>query len=374
MAKKKIRKQRKKRSAFWFIFGMLVYAAVFLGGVYYGLKQLWVYLEAYEASRPYHAIDAYMEQLTKEHIAECADDIIAMVDHNLQSEEECRQVVMDAIEGEITYGRKASECTETKQVYVVRCGDLVVGSFAIEAGKADEYGFTPWEFAEDSYNLDFLRNETIISTTAPAGYPVYVNGVLLDESYIVDEQTYEFDVFEEFYDDYDLPTYTVVTYEAGPFMNEMQMEITDPEGNPYEYDENLDINTLVDNCTAEEIGDLDAFIDEYIKRYVTFTSSANKAASTNYQNLVAMMVRSSTLAQRMGDAVEGMYWAQSKGDTIQSITVNHYVNIGDGRYLCDVTYVVDTTGNEGVVQTTNNVKIIIVESGNTLLAEAMTSY
>lgn len=374
MAKKKKKQQRKKRSLGWFIFGMVLYAAVFLGAVGYGLKYLWIYLEAYENSRPYHAIDAYMEQLTKEYISQCAEDMIAQVDHNLQSEEECMQVVMDAIEGEITYARKASECTDTKQVYVVRCGELVVGSFAIEAGEADQYGFTPWSPTEDRYDLSHLLNETIITATAPAGYPVYVNGVQLDESYIVREETTPYDVFEEFYDDYDLPSFTVVTYEAGPFMSEFQMEVTDPDGNPYVYDENLDINSLVDNCTEDEIDALDEFINEYIKRYVVFTGSANRSENSNYANLVELMVPTSTLSQRMKDAIDGLHWAQSKGDQIESITVNHYVNIGDNRYLCDVTYIVDTTGLEGVVQTTNNVKIIIVENDGTFLAEAMTSY
>ncbi len=374
MAKKKRRKQKKNRGWMWFGIGMLVYTLVCLGGIYYGLTKLWVFLEAYEASRPYHAVDSYMEQLTREHIAEYASDIIAEVDLNLQSQEECQQLVLDAISGDISYARKASECTDTRQVYAVSCGDVTVGSFAIESGEADEYGFASWHYADESYDLSFLEADTTVTATAPEGCLVYVNGILLDESYIVEQDISQYDVFAEFYDDYDLPVYTLYTYKAGPFMGEVTLEVTDAQGNPYEYDPDLDINTLVDNCTDGEIEELDTFINEFIKRYVTFTGSANRSENANYQSLVAMVVSGSDLASRMQKALDGLHWAQSKGDTIESITVNHYCNIGDDKYLCDVTYVVNTTGNDGVVETTLSVKIIVDSSGSSLLAEAMTSY
>jgi hypothetical protein len=69
-----------------------------------------------------------------------------------------------------------------------------------------------------------------------------------------------------------------------------------------------------------------------------------------------------------------MQFAQSRGDEVADIQVHHYVQLEEGKYLCDVTYKVNTTGHEGVVQTTTNCKFILVESGGKLLVESMIGY
>lgn len=370
---KKMKKQRKKRGFKWFAFGMVVYAVVFLGAVAFGLKYLWSFLAAYEATRPDHAIEAYMEQLTVEHICDSAAELIAQIDHNIQGEDECRSVILSALDGEITYARKAAECTETKQVYVLRCNKQVIGSFAIESGAVDEYGFASWSQTEESFDLSFLIGNSV-STTVPAQYPVYVNGVQLDTSYVTGEETTPYGLFDEFYDDYDLPSYVTYTYEAGPFLGELEIHATDLEGNAFQLDDSFDSNVLIDNCSETEVQEMDAFVNEFIKRYVAFTGSANRSRYDNFDKVAELVVPGTTFLQRMEDAIEGLYFAQSKGDEIDSITINQRYKIEDGKYLCDVTYLVNTTGFEGVVQTDNNAKIILVESGDGLLVETMISY
>ena len=99
----RVQKQKRKKSGWGFVIGMLIYAVLFLGLVAFGLTKLWAYMEAYEASRPYIAIDAYMEQLTEDHICDSSAELIAQIDHNIQSEEACRQVIKDALSEGITY-------------------------------------------------------------------------------------------------------------------------------------------------------------------------------------------------------------------------------------------------------------------------------
>ena len=221
-----------------------------------------------------------------------------------------------------------------------------------------------------SFDLSYLITGTV-STTAPSHYPVYVNGNLLTEEYVT-ESSIEFAELEEFYGDYELPTMSI--YVAGPCLGEINLTVTDPNGNEVVIDEQTDMNVFINNCTEEEVKALDTFTEAYIRSYVKFTSSVDGSNYENYANLTTYMVPNGKLAERMFDAIDGLYYAQSYADKIVSITINHRVNIGDGRYMCDVTYVVDTTGRAGVVQTTNNVKIIIVETNDGLKAEAMTSY
>lgn len=376
MAKKNSKKKpSQKNPLLRFITGMLVYAVIFMTAVGFGMAKFWDFMEAYEASRPSIAINAYMEQLTREHIVDSCADLIAQVDHNIQSEEECRQVLMDALSGELTYARKASECTEDMQVYVLRSGRQVIGSFTIETTGTDKYNFTRWRFSSENFDLSFLLTCTDTAIVAPEEYPVVVNGVKLNDDYVTEKVVEEFKTLEDYYENFDLPMFVLKTYKVGPFLGEISIEVTDLNGDAFEYDpETFDQNVLIHNCSADEEAELDEFVSEFIKRYVLFTGCSNDARFANYHRLMELVVEDSNLAQRMYDALDGLEFAQSKGDKVVSIVVNHHVKLQDGCYMMDVTYLVDTIGHQGVVQITNHVKILVVENEDKLLVESIVFY
>ena len=368
-------KKHRKQKGMGFAIFMVVYAVLGIAGICFGLKWFWGCIAAYEASRPHGTIDAYMATVTKDRIVEDCDVVIEKADFNIQSEDACYDYLMDALQGEITYARKASACTDTEQTYILRTGDRVIGSFTIAAEQEDKYGFTPWVLREEKFDLSDLMGTETISVTVPQGYGVWVNGVQLDESYIVEEERREFAVLKEFYKSYELPQLVLQTYEAGPFLNaEFEMEVYDEEGRPFVMDENFDENSLIEMKDMEKVQQLDKFLDKFIDIYVVFAGCANDNRYANYNKVIQYVVPESDLAQRMYDALEGMQFAQSRGDEVADIQVHHYVQLEEGKYLCDVTYKVNTTGHEGVVQTTTNCKFILVESGGKLLVESMIGY
>ena len=368
-------KKHNKRKGMGFAVFMAVYAAVALIGIGIGLKWFWGYIEAYEYSRPKLAINAYMATVTPERVVKECDVVIEKADFNIQSEEACYDYLMDALTEKITYARKGSACTDTMQTYVLRSGDLVIGYFVIEAGEEDSYGFTPWHLKEESFDLSGLMGTETVSVTVPQGCSVWVNGVQLDESYIVNEERREFALLKEFYGSYDVPELVLQTYEAGPFLNaEFEMEVYDEAGKPFVMDESFDENTLIELTDSAAIKDLDDFLEEFIDIYVLFAGCANDNRVANYNKVIKYVVPESNLAQRMYDALDGMQFAQSQGDELVEIQVHHYVELAPGKYLCDVSYKVDTTGYEGVVQTTTNCKMIIVEQDGKMLVESMIGY
>ncbi len=369
------KKTRKKQKGMGFAIFMVVYAVLALTGIFFGLKWFWGFIDAYEASRPHIAIDAYMETVTPERIVDSCDVILEQVDTNIQSEEECREFLLDAISGELTYARKASACTETEQTYVLRSGKRVIGSFVIETGAEDQYGFTPWHFKEESFDLSDLMGTEKVTVTVPAGCNVYVNGVLLDESYIVSSEEKEFEAIEDFYGAFDLPMLVLNTYEAGPFLNAAyEMEVYDAEGKPFTMDESFDENDLLRVTDETVIRELDAFLEEFIDAYVLFAGCSNDNRYANYNNVIKYIVSDSKLADRLQEALDGLQFAQSRGDEVADIHVNMYLAPDESSFVVDVTYKVDTTGREGVVQTTTNVKMLIVRSGTRLLVESMIGY
>lgn len=368
-------KKHRKQKGMGFAVFMLLYAVLALVGIGFGLKWFWGFMENYEASRQHIPIDRFMATISREKIIDQCDDMLDQVDFNIQSPEECREFLEDALREEITYARKASACTETEETYVLRSGKRVIGSFTIRSGKTDEYGFAPWNLVSHSFDLSDIMGTETVSAVVPEGYSVYVNGVLLDDSYITDRQEREFGVLEDFYRDYDIPNLVLCTYEAGPFLGtDYEMEVYDFEGKPFVMDENFDENDLIRLKDSAVIEELDAFLEDFIDIYVVFAGCANDNRHANYNRVIKYVVPDSNLAQRMYDALDGMQFAQSQGDEVADIQVHHYVELEPGTYMCDVTYKVDTTGYEGVVQTTTNAKLIIVRSGNQLLVESMIGY
>lgn len=360
-----------KRFKHGFLLGMIIYAVVFLTATFFGLRYFWDFIAAFEESRPLNTINAYMDQLTVDHICDSQTDLLKLAENELVSEETCRQLMRDAIQDEITYAKKSSESTDTKTVYVLRSGSRIIGSVTMIATEIDQYNFARWKISEEHFDLSFILGEKSYTVTVPEEFQVYVNGELLDESYIT-ESGIKYTAVERLYKDYDLPT--MVTYHATVPLGECVGVVKDSEGNEIVIDENTDYNAFLENCTDAELTELKTFSETFVDSYVLFTGNANDNAKGNYANLMQYVVVDSDLASRMKMALDGLSYAQSKGDKVVSNTINRAISLGDGRYICDITYEVDTTGRNGVVRTTNNVQIIVVRTDNGLKAESLSSY
>ena len=140
------------------------------------------------------------------------------------------------------------------------------------------------------------------------------------------------------------------------------------------FDETTDWTQYFHNCTAEQIQELDDFTAAYVDRYVAFTGSRKNTRNTNYKKLIEYVVIDSDFATRLKDALDGLQFGQSQGDVVVSLVANHQVRLEEGRYLCDITYEVDTTGKKGVVRTTTNAKLIVVQTDDGLKVESMSIY
>lgn len=354
-----------------FALGMIIYAAVFLLVLSFGLKKFWDYMEAYEYSRSKHAVQAYMDELTPDRVADLSSDLIDRVDHNIQSVEQCRAYIKEAV-GEITYAKKSKECTDTHQVFVLRSGNTVIGQFSIKALESDKYGFTRWEFDKESVDVGALGLfGAEYRTIVPHDHTVTVNGYTLDSSYITDDKI-PYEPLTELYDDYDLPY--KVSYAVTPIMGQMNVEIADSEGNIVTFDETTDWTRYFHNCTEDEIKALDEFSKVFVERYVAFTGSRRSNRYTNFNKLKDHIVEDSVLITRLRNAVEGLEFGQSLGDKVVSLVANHQVRLAEGHYLCDITYEVDTTGRKGVVRTTTNIKLVVVQTDKGLKAKSMNIY
>ncbi len=361
-------KPKKRRWIFPLLLGL--YALAVLVAAAFGLDFFWDYIDAYEQSRPYHAVDAYMEKLTADYVCDRSADLIDQIDHHVQSKEACRQVIKNALAEGFTYFKKSNESTATRTVYILRSGKRDIGRFEIAQQGEAVHGFTPWEPVSDSFDLSFLLTDPV-SVTVPHDSLVYVNGSLLTDQYITEDDI-PYTPLKEYYSQYTLPH--MCTYSAGPFLSEPTIQITDPKGDPRTFNENTDMNQFLDNCTPEEIADLKVITDSFIGRYVDFTSCTDNDSYGNYNRLKVYMVPNGALAARLYGALDGLYWVSDRHAKVAGIDIHHFVNLGQDRYLCDLTYRVDTRTYQGAVQTSSNVKIIFLNTADGLKAESMVSY
>lgn len=348
----------------------ILYAGVFAVAVMFGLSKFWDYIAAYEQSRSQNTIDAYMAQLTVSHMQDSAADLIASIDHNIQSEDACRQKIADSLSGGVTCARKLSECSDNQQVYMLLSGGKTIGKVTLTAQEADEFGFAPWEVTAETFDFSFLIG-TGTKLTVPHNYPVYVNGTCLSSDYIT-ESGMHFQLIEDFYETYSLPT--MVTYEVAPILGELDVSVTDPQGNSVTQQEALDEVLVLNNCTESEIAELNSLVEGFIDTYVRYTSNADEDLQGNLDRLLTNILPDSALAQRMKDAKHGLRWMGDQHAKILSVTTHHRIHFLDGHYLYDVTYEFETNYRGKVNTTIENLKLIITPTESGLKVERMIGY
>ncbi len=360
----------KKTFRWKFCHSALLYGLVVLAAGFFGLRYLWNFAEAYEQARPYHALDAYMAQLTPEYICDESQELIDSIDHHIQSEEACRAVIAEAVSSGVTYAKKTSECTDTKLVYVLRTGNRVIGQVELAPEGETVMGYTPWAVTADEFDLSYLVSDTV-STTVPEEFAVFANGSQLTQAYIT-EDGIRYSNLEDYYGTYDLPA--IVTYAAGPCLGEISLTVEDGEGNPVTITEDTDYNRFLDNCTQEETARLEKTVGDFISRYIAYSNSSRDVARSNYNQLLSLVVKDSALATRFKDALGALNNGRPQRYEIKSVALNWCTDIGQGRYLCDATYVVDIRVDGEMVENIFHIQLVLLDSGEKLLVESMRNY
>lgn len=364
-------KTAKKRRSWGFAIFTILYALIVLGTAAWGLSKFWDYLDAYEHSRIQNTMDAYMAEVTAEYVCDRSGDLIDCVDHNLQSEEACKAVILDFLSEGIAYARKTAECTDTRTVYVLRSAGKVIGQVELVPQGETRYGFTPWVVSCDSFDLSFLLGQSA-SITVDHTMQVYAGETLLDESYVTETEL-KYDAVADFYGELELPY--KLTYTAGPILGETVLHAVDAKGNTVVTAEESDLDIYLNNCAEAVHQELDAFNLEFIHRYVRYLTSRRDTRQYNYEQILPLLVEDSSLEQRVSNAYEGLEFGQSQSDTIISFNSNYIIDLGGDHYLCDVTYEVDSLGRDGELhRSVNNAWLFLVRTGDGLKAERLLSY
>lgn len=166
---------------FYLLYLMLIGAAIY--GIRYGLDLLQDWLTVYEASQP----DTRSQEIFDEIFANPdwgkIYDMAGLQDTQFEGKD-AYVAYMNAKVGDsaLTYS-KTSAGLSGGQKYIVKLGDEKVATFTMQNPVVDELEIPEWSL--DTVEAGFFtRNEDVTVLTQP-GRTVTVNGVPLDESYVV---------------------------------------------------------------------------------------------------------------------------------------------------------------------------------------------
>ena len=348
---------------------MLLYAlaVLLLGGL--GLGLLWNYLGAYEASRSQYAVEAVMADLTPKTVLEGAQGLLDRVDANLQSRDRAEQQILDACQEPFRAVKDPGASGERELHYEIRTGKQKIGSFTLTAQLQGLYGLPQWTLADRDFDLSFLWGEPV-TLTVDSRAKVVLEGKELPESYRT-QQGIPYAMFAELGEGAAFPT--KVTYTLEGYLGTLSPRVLDGNGRDVT-GQDYEIVFLEDNCGEEENQALRQTLETFVKRYIAFSGSTKASARGNLASLRRSIASGSPLYTRLASALDGLSFGQSTWDQLQEIQYHHLLRLEEDLYFCDITYLVNTSGRKGVVQTTNNMKLLVTREGESLKITELSSY
>ncbi len=355
--------ERKKRRGSAFGKGMLIYALVFLALLPALLRPLWNYLAEYEESGPDKAMERYLDSMDEAHIRALSADFLAGLDLRYQDGDQAFAAVEKVMGGGLRYALKSADTDLRHATYNIRGGDQLLGTVSIAKGEDPRFGFAPWEVEAESYDFSWLLGEDEI--TVPETWTVLCNGTALGAEDLVGEPI-PFELLKDFYGDsrFDLPSY--VTYRVSGVLGEAPFTVLDREGHEVPRDAEMSEQEQLANCSETEQEQIRTLLDGFLQRYIDCLSNASRNIQGNYNALKPYILSGSDIDKRVRDNMEGQAWAHSGGDTVTNRDDLLLMNIGNGYYLAELDYTLDTVGNRGHVESVNRVIVIMSQTNNGL--------
>jgi hypothetical protein len=184
----------KRRRASRFGVFIAVYAAVITFAVAAALATLWCFLTEYEHTLPIHTAESYAASLDTDAITALIESDADLAAHN--DVFETREAVISALSAYVTeqdlrVTRDVRATTDDKPVYSLKSGGKRFCTVALTAGKTVFFGLNEWKVASVKLDGTFFPSPEIMATiSAPKGAAVTVNGITLDDKYIISTGEY----------------------------------------------------------------------------------------------------------------------------------------------------------------------------------------
>lgn len=370
-------KQKKRNKSGSVLYGIFItlWTLILAGAAFFVLKHyVWTYAEEYEASQITPTIEAYMDGLRENLLSAGVVETIKSMPHEFQTDEECEAVVLDMLQGELSYSRGASQDPSTA-VYDLLCGENIFGrvTLARDDSRKDELMFPdmlPWKVLKDEFYFNGFY--TGLTVTVPSDYSVVVNGRLLDESAIT-QTGIHYDVLEKYYAEFpNLPT--KVTYHVDQIFGHIQPVILDRHGVETVIDPERDDSQFIEPVDEGTRARMETFSVDFCRNYLAFNASVQDMTYL-YQLLRPYIVLDSDLDVRLHQAIDGQYgYSHTTAFSFGGAQLHNVTPLGNGYYIIDVSATATTLQPAGTQYVERNFLITCVDSGGDIRALTVEDY
>lgn len=213
--------KERKFPVFWCIYAVLVIAAIVV--IQIALGQVETFLAQYEASQPKHAAKAVFDENFAEFDALSYLDKFDESIFGLETKENVAKYLAEKTDGaEFSYYSISSSESGTYK-YAVRAGNVKIAEFYLYESEG-ENGFPTYTAGD--FSVYFAANEDV-TVTVPKGASVSLNGVQLDDGYIIENDIP--DAHNQFLPDGVAGKY-YTRYKASGFVSAPQITVNDISG------------------------------------------------------------------------------------------------------------------------------------------------
>ena len=182
--KKSINNIIKKMNLSKFGVFLLAYSGILISIVILLLLLLYGVLKDYEKSMPNNAMSKIIKEFTPDNIEQILNDNSVKINEFETVSSIADYFKLKMQDNELTYKRKSGEFTNTTPVYLVKAGDATIAKVTLTENGKNAHKFTEWKL--DSISFDgFIDAENEITITAPSAAEVKLNGVKINDPYII---------------------------------------------------------------------------------------------------------------------------------------------------------------------------------------------
>ena len=383
-------RRRKKHGSVLYTIVLMLYTLALIVAACYGLTLVWTYAENYEKARPENTMDAYIDNLSRNLWNDGVAETIAAMPHEVQSDEECKELVKAMLNDELSYSRMPGGSESDKTIsYKLLCGGNTFGKVTLirdpnveskeSSIKIPLIGDVlseqaPWIVSEEEFDFNGLYSS--VSITVPEVYSVSLNGVKLGEEYIV-ERDIPYDVLKDYYAQYPaLPK--KVTYQFDNVFGHLTPVVYNEKGEETVIDNTKDDSQFIKPVDEAIVSRLSDFALEFSDAYLSF-SAAVADPMYSYSKLMPYIQLGGDLDLRLKQAMDGAgNWGHTTSYRFESGQLNRATDVGDGFYILEVSAVTVTTfpnhGENGVVTDNNGLTIIVHDTAGEIRAVAVERY
>ncbi len=334
------KRRGKFRFPIFYIFLLLLVAAA-VTVMYFALEQVEIVLADFENAQPKYAAEAvFSTHFANPDFAALAK--AAGMPENISSFETEEGFVTELTErygGQPTsYAATTAGANGTLR-YLVKAGEQKFAVFSLKkSAEASAFGFEQYELGEISL---YIRPEETVTVTAPAGDAVYLNGKLLDESYITEKgiPTSSCEHMPE-----GVEGITFVTYETGALLRAPTVEVVSPSGIPAPLMQNgetgaWEADIVYDDALSEKYSEQMIKVAQNYAAYVM--RDGYFASFSNYFD------KTTDLYETIRQVPVGFVWIHN-GYSFDDVSASEFYAYNDDTFSCRIRFVqvLHRDGNE----------------------------